>query len=68
MLWVEVRLPASQRRLHGSFRVFHFCHNRAKGDEAGEDMSVVSGRAEESCRDSRYNIKKLQYGFVILPH
>lgn len=39
-----------------------------KGDEAGEDMSVVSGRAEEMCRDSRCNIKKLQYGFVILPH
>lgn len=37
----DVSLPASQRRLHGSFRVFHFCHNLAKGDEAGEDMCVL---------------------------
>lgn len=31
-------VPASQCRLHGSFRVFHFCHNRVIGDAAGEDI------------------------------
>ena len=41
MLLADVPLPASQRRLHGSFKVFHFRHNLAKGDEAGEDMCIV---------------------------
>ena len=64
----DVPLPASQRRLHGSFRVFHFRHNLAKGGEAGEDMRVVSDCVEEMCKDSRCNISKLRYGFVILRH
>jgi len=32
------RVPASQRRLHGSFRVFHFRHMVARGPEDGLDI------------------------------
>ena len=52
-------LPANQRRLQGSFRVFHFRHNLAKGDEADEDMYVEVGCVEETCEDSRCNIFKV---------
>ena len=68
MFLADVPLPASQRLLHGNFRVFHLRHNLVKGDEAGEAMSIVSDRAEEICKDSRCDIKKLRYGVVILPH
>ena len=33
-------VPASQRRLHGSLRVFHFRHSIVRGDEDVKDISV----------------------------
>ena len=33
-------VPASQRRLHGSLRVFHFRHSIVRGDEDVKTISV----------------------------
>lgn len=36
-------IPASQRRRHGSFRVFHLRHNVVKGDGEGADIRKRNG-------------------------
>ena len=37
-------VPASQRRRHGSLKVFHFCHIVVKGEDKGADIWSLKDR------------------------